>query len=119
MKRIFFTIVLLVTSLFLTAQERDVYLAELLLKEVNGIRTAQELPQLELDEILSAAAFDQAEYCSELGRLIHTQDNSKKDNVTQRVLYYEGLHGQLEENLSQIVFGAKEALAPNGLEKLW
>ena len=117
MKRIFFTIVLLVTSLFLTAQERYVYLAELLLKEVNGIRTAQELPQLELDEILSAAAFDQAEYCSELGRLIHTQDNSKKDNVTQRVLYYEGLHGQLEENLSQIVFGAKEALVPNGLRE--
>ena len=115
MKKIFFTCVLFITSLSYIAQENDAYWAELLLNEVNSVRTAQQLPVLEFDEILSAAAFDQAEYCSELGRLVHTQENSKKENVIQRVLYYEGLHGQVEENLSQIVFGAKEALEPNGL----
>lgn len=118
MKKIFFTCVLLMTSWsFIVAQERDAYWAELLLNEVNTIRTAKQLPVFELDEILSAAAFDQAEYCSELGRLVHTQENSKKENVNQRVLYYEGLHGQVEENLSQIAFGAKEALKPNGLRE--
>ena len=117
MKKIFFTSVLLAVSLLFSAQERDAYWADLLLKEVNGIRAEQQLPLLELDEILSAAAFDQAEYCSELGRLVHTHDNSKKENVTQRVLYYEGLHGRLEENLSQIAYGSKEALEPNGLRE--
>ena len=97
------------------AQKDDAYWADLMLKEVNQVRAEEGLPAMHLDEILSAAAFDQAEYCSELGKLVHTQDNSKKESVSQRVLYYEGLHGQVEENLSQIAFGAKEALEPNGV----
>ena len=97
------------------AQENDAYWADLLLQEINELRNEQNLNEFRLDEILSAAAFDQAEYCSELGRLVHTQDNSKKETVAQRVLYYEGLHGAVEENLSQIAFGAKEALEPNGV----
>ncbi len=118
MEKIFFIGVLLIASLSFVAQDRDAYWSELLLTEVNRIRTSQGLPILRLDEILSAAAFDQAEYCSELGRLVHTQDNSKKENVNLRVLYYEGLHGQVEENLSQIAFGAKEALSPGGLREV-
>ena len=115
MKKIIYTIFLLSTVLTSKAQENDAYWAELLLDEVNRVREINQLQNLRLDEVLSAAAFDQAEYCSELGKLVHTQDNSKKENVSKRVLYYEGLHGQLEENLSQISFGAKEALEPNGL----
>jgi len=99
------------------AQENEGYWAELLLSEVNRVREMNQLQHLRLDEVLSAAAFDQAEYCSELGRLVHTQEGSKKENVSKRVIYYEGLHAQLEENLSQISFGAKEALEPNGIRE--
>lgn len=102
---------------FAKAQENEVYWAELLVEEVNRVRVDQKLSTLRIDEILSAAAFDQAEYCSELGRLVHTQDNSKKKDVSLRVLYYEGLHGNLEESLSQITLGAKEALTPNGIRE--
>ena len=115
MKKLVNILILLSVTHFALAQENDEYWGELLLEEVNRIRKEQQLHNLELDEILSAAAFDQAEYCSELGKLEHEQDNAKKKNVVQRVLYYEGLHGHVEENLSQITLGAKEALVPNGV----
>ena len=115
MRKLIYLIFLFCTVLIAKSQERDAYWAELLLDEVNRVREMNQLQNLRIDEVLSAAAFDQAEYCSELGKLVHIQDNSKKESVRKRVLYYEGLHGQLEENLSQISFGAKEALEPNGL----
>ena len=115
MKKIALVFLVICFALLGRAQEQDLYWAGLLLEEVNKLRQEQQLSEFRLDELLSAAAFDQAEYCSELGRLVHTQGNSKKENVAQRVLYYEGLHGTVEENLSQVSFGAKEALEPNGV----
>jgi uncharacterized protein YkwD len=111
------TIFLVCFAFQFSAQENSAYLAGLLLSEINLLRAKKELSELQLDEILEAAAFDQAEYCSELGKLVHEQDNSKKKSVFQRVLFYEGLHAQLEENLSELSFGAKEALTPNGIRE--
>jgi len=111
------TIFLVCFTFQFSAQEKNGYWAGLLLKELNTLRVNNELSELQLDEILEAAAFDQAEYCYELGKLVHEQDNSKKKSVSQRVLFYEGLHAQLEENLSELSFGAKEALIPNGIRE--
>ncbi len=90
----FATIFLVCFAFQFSAQENSEYWAGLLLEEMNILRAKKELSELQLDEILEAAAFDQAEYCSELGKLVHEQDNSKKKSVSQRVLFYEGLHAQ-------------------------
>ena len=111
------TIFLVCFAFQFSAQKNSEYWAGLLLEEMNLLRKKKELSELQLDEILEAAAFDQAEYCSELGKLVHEQDNSKKKSVSQRVLFYEGQHAQLEENLSELSFGAKEALTPNGIRE--
>ena len=71
-------LVLLGFSAVASAQEDAEHWSELLIAELNEVRDSLNLPQLEQDAILEAAAYDQIIYCVEAKRLLHTQDNDKK-----------------------------------------
>lgn len=107
-------IVSLLCSYTLIAQEKEEALSKLLLNQLNEFRSSNELSILEVDEILEAAAFDQAQYITELGKVVHEQDNSKKKSLQDRVNYYEGLNASLGENAAKISMGSKEEIELNG-----
>ena len=87
---------------------------QLLIDEVNKLREEKGLPALMANEVLDAAAFDQAEYIMELGKITHEQDQSKKKDLLARLLYYEGKFEQAGENAAMVSIGSKEQVAQGG-----
>lgn len=112
MKIVFIFFLSLVWSLPHIAQENfDVeLLCSDLFDEVNQLRISKNFKPFIKDEILDAVAFDQAEYILKTGNLIHTQTNSKKEKLTDRVLFYEGLFSQAGENIAQVGLNSKVVL---------
>lgn len=112
--------VLLISILFLaqclTAQTQFIEeeVNQLLVDEVNKLREEKGLPVLIPDEVLDAAAFDQAEYILDVGKITHEQDQSKKKDLVARLLYYEGKFEQAGENAAMVTIGSKEQVTPGG-----
>ena len=89
-------------------------LNDLLIEEINLIREKEKLTPLKVDEILEAAAFDQAEYILKSGKISHEQDRSKKETLLDRIIYYEGMHATAGENAAIITKGRKEKIEIKG-----
>ncbi len=80
---------------------------QVLLEEINKIRTEKNLKNLALDEVLNAAAFDQAEFILKNGKLSHIQNDKRKAKLMDRIIYYKGLNAQAGENIAMINYGMK------------
>jgi len=115
MKRIVFILMVLFCFSY-QAQEQfeEEKIRAILLNEINSIRGEKNLPLLKSDEILDAAAFDQAEYIMGLNKVVHIQDKSKKKTLMDRIAYYEGLHAQAGENAAILSIGGKEKINLGG-----
>ncbi|MBD98931.1 MAG: hypothetical protein CMO34_03735 [Verrucomicrobia bacterium] len=104
--------------LFYSAFGQDEFLEEqikqILHDQINELRAAENLHPLQNDEILDAAAFDQATYIKSLNKVVHEQDKSKKKTLKDRIKYYAGLHAQYGENGAIIVLGSKEKIKKGG-----
>jgi len=114
----FIAFFLILFSIGLQGLAQDEFLEEelglLLFEEINRFRTENSLHALEADEILQAAAFDQANYILEKNKISHQQDRSKKESLQDRILYYEGLHANAGENAAIVAKGRKEKIEPDG-----
>tara|TARA_R110002096_G_scaffold415557_4_gene617481 strand:+ start:27066 stop:29390 length:2325 start_codon:yes stop_codon:yes gene_type:complete len=101
---------------YVNAQEqyKEEELNQMLTEQVNQLRKEHQLPPFELDEILDAAAFDQASFILKAGKVVHTQDQSKKEKLVDRILYYEGLHASAGENAAILGRGSKARIEPKG-----
>lgn len=114
MKKILFSTLSFLLIINVLAQNSLEELERLLLDDINRIRQENGVQILDENEILSAAAFDQAEYILELGRVTHEQESAKKKTVQKRVLDYRGLFADLAENATILSKGSKELLQLGG-----
>lgn len=83
------------------------YLAQLLEQNINNYRVEKGIKPLEVDAVLYPAALDQSEYILKSGRVTHDQPVKKKATSFDRVVFYDGMHGNVAENCYQITIGAK------------
>lgn len=100
----------------LNAQEKylEEEVNEILIEEINQIRVKENLKPLIQDEVLDAAAFDQASYIAKGGKVVHEQEKEKKKTVLGRIMFYGGLHAEAGENAAIIKLGGKEKIEPKG-----
>lgn len=104
--RIVFLIILFI-PLLIFGQDKKVSLKEFdgellnhyLMLEVNKVRTRKRLDTLFSDEILKKAADDQAAYMALKQQLGHGQKSRAKGSPYKRVLYYNGSHNAVGENV--------------------
>lgn len=89
-------------------------ISKLVIDGINQLRAKEELHPLTQDETLDAIAFDQAEYILKLGKVVHEQDQEKKKNLLDRIIYYKGLYAEAGENAAQVGVGSKEKIEFNG-----
>lgn len=83
------------------------FFAELLHNKVNNYRRTNGVNPLEEDQDLFLAAQDQAEFIIKEGRLTHDQPIKKKATPFNRVIFYDGMHGKVTENVFQFVLGTR------------
>ena len=74
-------------------------LANLIHREINRVKRANNLPLLKEDKVLRNAATDQNNYQVRMGDISHTQKTQKKQNVGDRVSYYGGGFQAMSENV--------------------
>ena len=83
-------------------------LHEAILSEVNHYRDSLKLPVLEVDEILEKSALLHVIFVSKSDKLTHIQSNKKLKTPLDRVVFYDGDHELVDENISSIQIGAKD-----------
>ncbi len=86
------------------------FFAELLHKRINEYRQANGVNPLQNDEELFYAALDHAEFLLKEGRLTHDQPVKKKATPFDRVIFYDGMHGVVTENVHQFAIGTRVRL---------
>lgn len=74
-------------------------LRDLIHREINKVKKANNLPLLKKDKVLRNAAVDQNNYQIRIGDLSHTQSSSKKKNLSDRIQLYGGGFQAMAENL--------------------
>lgn len=74
-------------------------LNDLILKEVNALRNRKRLDTLRYDEPLNKAADDHASYMSDNEIVTHDQKSKIKRGPYDRVVYYDGAHNAVGENV--------------------
>lgn len=83
------------------------YLAQLIEQNINSFRKDNDKSELVIDETLRPAAQDQSNYILKSGRVTHDQPIKKKATAFDRVIFFDGMHGNVSENCSQVVIGAR------------
>lgn len=83
------------------------YLGQLIEDGINQFRKENNAAALVADEVLIPAAQDQSDYILKSGRVTHDQPIKKKATPFNRVIFYDGMHGQVGENCMLISIGAK------------
>ncbi|MBW6482791.1 MAG: hypothetical protein K0B10_07000 [Vicingaceae bacterium] len=78
------------------------YLATLLSEKINEIRKKENLTTLKIDAKLTEIAFDQTESNLKLGKPETTQSNKKKATLSDRIIFFEAMHGYAAENATKI-----------------
>lgn len=79
-----------------------------ILKEVNTLRKRKRLDTLISDSFLEKAAVDQAQYMAAEDVIGHGQKSKAKGSPYKRVLFYEGAHNLIGENVQ--AYNLKKAL---------
>ncbi|MCG8576299.1 MAG: CAP domain-containing protein [Flavobacteriales bacterium] len=74
-------------------------LNEYILKEVNNLRKRKRVDTLLEDHSLDKAAKDHADYMAERRILTHSQKSAEKRSPLDRVIYYDGGHNLVGENV--------------------
>lgn len=82
------------------------YLEQLITNQINAYRHSLDLPSFINDEVLKIAAEDQTLYILKTGKAAHEQASAKKASAFDRVMYYEGMHGKVAENVYKIAVGS-------------
>ncbi len=82
-------------------------LSELIEKNINQYRADNGAKLLEHDDLLIAPAKDQSDYCLKTGRVSHAQTIKKKATPFDRVIFYDGMNGDVGENCQSVIVGAK------------
>jgi uncharacterized protein YkwD len=93
-------------------------LNQLLQSNINDFRQANNLPEYQAVEELDAAAFDQAAYLVSQSRLLHTQDNKKKETLKDRLSYFGGYYSESGENLAEVSVGTKVTIDKSGKKEI-
>lgn len=83
------------------------YLAKLIEQNINSFRKENGKVELVIDETLRPAAQDQSDYILKSGRVTHEQPIKKKATAFDRVIFFDGMHGNVSENCQQITIGAR------------
>lgn len=80
----------------------DTYLATLLTEKINEIRMQENQHALKIDAKLTEIAKDQTEYNLKSGKPENTQSNKKKATLSDRIIFFEAMHGVAAENSTKI-----------------
>ena len=108
----FYTILFLFFSFNLLAQQKidDVdykydndFLEQLIQEHIDIFRKQKNVSQLKKDDALYAAANDHSQYILKSGRFTHNQPSAKKKTPFDRVLFYDGMHGEVRENCYKLI----------------
>ncbi|PKP43770.1 MAG: hypothetical protein CVT95_11805, partial [Bacteroidetes bacterium HGW-Bacteroidetes-12] len=78
------------------------YLASLLTEKINELRKKENQHPLKIDTKLTEIAFDQTEYNLKSGKPDFIQTNKKKATLSDRIIFFEALHGNAAENTIKI-----------------
>lgn len=109
------SILILFCSFSVAAQQPDddvdykhnkAYLEKIIFNQINDYRVSKGLKPFIDDEKLTLAAEDQTFYMLKTGKVGHEQVSAKKATAVDRVMYYEGMHGKVAENIYKIVVGS-------------
>jgi uncharacterized protein YkwD len=110
--RYLFTILIIAVSSGLFAQQPDddvdykhnrAYLEKLIEEQINEYRVSKNLPPFIKDQVLTLTAEDQTIFMVKTGKISHSQASSKKETPFDRVMFYNGMHGKVGENIFKIV----------------
>ena len=83
------------------------YLAQLVEENINKFRKENNKKALIVDEVLGPAAQDQSDYILKSGRVSHDQPIKKKATPFDRVIFFDGMHGNVAENCQLVTIGSK------------
>ena len=109
------SILIILSSLSVAAQQPNddvdykhdkAYLEQLIFNQINDYRVSQGIKPFVADDILALAAEDQTFYMLKTGKIAHEQVSAKKSSAFDRVMYYEGMHGVVAENVYKIAVGS-------------
>lgn len=114
MIRIKLFILLIISSFINVHGQVEEEVNQELIALINKTRAGYALPELEVNELLNAAAFDQAKVIAELKKVVHEQEQSKKKSLDKRILFYEGLYAEAGENAAIVSIGSREVVEPKG-----
>jgi uncharacterized protein YkwD len=82
------------------------YLEQLIFEQINAYRIENGLKPFVKDEKLKQAAEDHSDYMLKTGKAAHEQASAKKATAFDRVMFYEGMHGKVAENVYKIAVGS-------------
>ena len=111
----FLLILFLIGSVALFAQQKidDVdyqydkfFLEDLVQEQIDTYRKEQSLPAFKKDLVLTSAADDHSLFMLRNGRVTHNQPSVKKKTPFDRVLFYDGMHGKVQENCYKLAIGS-------------
>lgn len=90
-------------------------LNECLMKELNALRVRRRVDSVIYDPILEKAALDQAQYMAAEQVIGHGQKKKEKGSPYKRVLFYEGAHNDIGENVQAYDFAKAMKKSKNRL----
>jgi hypothetical protein len=85
-------------------------LESLIQEQIDTFRKENGLPSYKKDAILTISADDHTEYLLKTGRVTHDQPSLRKRTPFDRVMYYDGMHGKVQENCYKLAIGSFEKL---------
>lgn len=78
------------------------YLEQLIREQLNAHRKSQQLSPYVKDDVLALAAEDHSLFMLKSGSVSHAQPSAKKQTPFKRVMFYDGMHGNVSENCYKI-----------------
>ena len=87
-------------------QYDKLFLEGLIQEQIDAYRKEKALPAFKKDEVLTMAANDHSLYMLKTGRIDHNQSSAKKKTPFDRVLFYDGMHGAVQESCYMLVVGS-------------
>jgi hypothetical protein len=82
------------------------FLEGLVQEQIDEYRQEKSLPVLKKDAVLTTAANDHTLFMLKTGRVSHDQPSAKKRSPFDRVMFYDGMHGNVQENCYKVAVGS-------------
>ncbi len=87
-------------------QYDKLFLEELVQEQIDSYRKENSLSKFKKDDVLTAAADDHTQFMLKTGRISHDQPSAKKKTPFDRVMFYDGMHGKVQENCYKVAVGS-------------